>query len=168
MPVLGDLRPSPRYVNNYWWDLRGRSPGLSLLAEHHWEAAVSSSQSERAFSMLTTMDVPNRRTMEELTLANTLFLRAKTTWTRLHRSCRQNRSEDILTTARSADSKTKAARLAESASTDAFATIRAAIAARSVGHKRPLGDRADDSKSEPDDSARDSPLLESGNDELSD
>ena len=97
MPVLGDLRPSPRYVNNYWRDLRGRSPGLSLLAEYQWEAAVSSSQSERAFSMLTTMDVPNRRTMEELTLANTLFLRAKTTWTRLHRSCRQNRSEDILT-----------------------------------------------------------------------
>jgi len=170
--VLADLRPSPRDVNDYWRGLRDRSPDLSLLAEHHWAAAVSSSQPERAFSKLTTMDVPNRRRMEELTLANTLFLRVnKTTVDAIAQELEADTNLKTCkhVSARAADNKTRAARIAESASTDAFAAMGVAIAARSVGHKRLRGPevRGDDSESESGDSARDSSLLESGDDELS-
>lgn len=171
--IVGDRRPTPRDVNEYWRSLRDRSPDLSLLAEHHW-AAASSSQPERVFSILTTMDVPNRRKMEELTLANTLFLRAnKTTVNAIAQEMQAdiNSKTSSHVTARAAEGKSKAARLAEAASTAGFAAMEAAIAARTActpGHKRSRDNRVDDSESESGDSASDSPLLESGDDELSD
>ena len=123
--IVGDRRPTPRDVNEYWRSLHDRSPDLSLLAEHHW-AAASSSQPERVFSILTTMDVPNRRKMEELTLANTLFLRAnKTTVNAIAQEMQAdiNSKTSSHVTARAAEGKSKAARLAEAASTAGFAAM---------------------------------------------
>jgi len=76
-PVLPGSPPrTPAQVDAYWQGLLAGAGDLAALALLHWRRPISSASVERAFSILTHMDTGTRRTMEESTEYDTLFLRA--------------------------------------------------------------------------------------------